>query len=131
MKFRNRQEMTKQERLATDRVDAKKMIDGTLLVPTKTCRKCGGYALVKDGALEIRERMCVTGTAIVPEITICIDGCKHVAVRNFGNLGRHSWTYGTQVVEIVEGPSYVMKQLPQRITPKHRTRLQEFLVATQ
>lgn len=122
--------MSKSDKLAAERILAQGMLDGTHLVPTKTCRKCHQPALVKDGALQSGMRGC-SGTAVVPEITICLSQpCQHVAVRRPAGLADMGWQYGTTIVELVDGPSYVKKMLPLVLTSSQHIRLREFLIQT-
>jgi hypothetical protein len=122
------------ENLAASRALAQNMLDGTHLVPTHTCRKCGERALVKDGVLQSDMRGC-SGTAVVPEITICLNTdsdkpCGHVAVRRCVGLSDLGWLYGNSKVELVNGPSYLKRNLPQLVTDEQRVRTQEFLIQT-
>jgi hypothetical protein len=123
--------MTAEERLAADRAHAQKLLSGTALVPTKTCRKCGKYALVKDGQLEMNEGCGFSGTSVVPEIAICLNaGCGHIAARSVSGLKGYRWRYGRADVGIVDGSSSVERNLPQPITAKQRGRIEEFLAET-
>ena len=131
MQIGDRRNMSSEQRLAEDRVHAQNLLAGTTLVPTKTCRKCGEHALVKDGPLEMNEGRGFSGTAVVPEITICLDkACGHVAVRSVPGLKGYRWRYGRTEVEIGEGSSFIEKSLPQPITQKQRGRLETFLAKT-
>lgn len=125
----SRREMNKVEKLAADRALAQRMLDGTMLVPTKICRYCGGRALVKDGQIEMVGKG-LSGSAVVPEITLCLDGCKKTVVRRVSGLGNFRWRYGAAEIDIVDGPSFVATSLPQLVTTKQSVRLRDFLAQT-
>ena len=129
MKPYNR-EMTDEKRLEQEIERAQSLITNTFLVPTKTCRSCGSRALVKDGQLEGDGGQGMMGSAVVPEITICLDeheNCGKVRARRVPQLPDIPWHYGTQRVEFTDGPSFVQISLPQKITTKQRARLMDFL----
>lgn len=119
------------ENLAASRELTQNMLDGTHLVPTHACRNCGSRALKKGGRLEMswKHRGC-NGSAVVPEITLCLDGCKQTTVRRVPELGTFIWCYGSQDVVIVEGPSYVVKRLPQPLSDVQRAQAKDFLIET-
>ena len=125
----SRREMSKVEKFTEDRALAQRMLDGTMLVPTKTCRCCGGRVLVKDGQIEMVGEG-LSGSALVPEITLCLDGCKKTTVRRVSGLGNFKWRYGAAEVDIADGPSFVATSLPQLVTAKQSLRLQDFLAQT-
>lgn len=128
MQVLNRQDMTDTERPASDRAQAQKLLDGTFLVPTKTCRKCGKPALVKERNLELNEGRGFMGTAVDVQVAMCFDSnCGHVAARDSDGLSGHKWLCGRANVELVAGHPYIEKLLPQPITPKQRQRIEAFL----
>lgn len=127
----HRRDMTEAERRAADRVHARRLLDGTHMVPTQTCIHCGGRALVKEGTLNVAWRhRGITGSAVVPEIAICLCGCQQTTVRRtFDTLGV-AWSYGSQDVVFTDKVPYVDRLLPQPITERQRQGLEMYLAKT-
>ena len=117
------------ELTAEERSLSKGLLEGTVLVPTKTCLKCSSPVLVKDGSLEMEERKNgISGTIVVPEIAICSKKeCQYVAVRRIPGLSNWPWRYGRAKVEIVQGKPYLLKELPQQLTENQRSRIRDSL----
>ena len=126
----------KQQELAKHRDNVEKILAGTLLVPTTTCRKCGGYARVSNNMhnLERPKKPGYQGVpqtiTIVGEVTICQnEKCRHVAVSDNGSMDG-LWFLRDVEVEIVRGQSFVMKDLPIEITQMMRKSWEAFLAET-
>ncbi len=115
------------EEIARDRANAEKILAGTLLVPTTTCRKCGQFARVSNNMHNLERPKkpsygLPTGMTFVGEITICQnEKCRHVAMNGDGSIPINGpWLLRDVEVEIVKGQSFVMKDLPMETTEAMR-----------
>jgi hypothetical protein len=127
----HRAKLSTEERLAADRSTTQAMLEGAHAVPTKVCVHCGSRAKVQDGQLEMSwKHRGHNGSAVVPQIVICLDGCRKATVRRTGDLGTFTWCYGAQEVTLVDGPAFVQSDMPVMLTARQRERGEEFLELT-
>ena len=118
------------EERVRQRAAGQAMVDGTHMVPTHTCLKCGGPAVQRYDRLTYSDNG-ANGEMNGAAITVCRDDdCGRVSVTDWGTAYHYPWCYGRTLVTVVQGPSHGNGTTPMLLTVRQRERTREWLLET-